>query len=277
MSEYLLKDVPWDDENIVDREPEGGDGKHHFGFLRLYPLAVTKVFEAGNYLTIPGVTGGNYDGKDENGLKKFKGWKPGGSQYLFILVATKQDKDGNDYQVVKQYPSKVKKNDPHLWGDFVLPALKQLSSTVRGKITSEGVYCEWDEIATGHKIEIDNIEHEIKAWGNFKPHSDEASLNKASDGFFAQFNNGASTDSIYPALWIDESSVDDRLGKAKLLVSDDWDHLARQMELVDENGKIAQTPSGKDVNIPLIISKNLGISEDTIRKQMQPQQTKTPF
>lgn len=275
-NDYLLNDVPWDDEKIVDREPEGGDGRHHFGFLRLYTLQVAKSFEAGNYLTIPGVQGGDYDDKNGKGLKMFKGWTPGGSQFLFVLVATKQDKDGNDYQVVKQFPSKVKKNDPHLWGDVVLPSLKKLSTSERGKMTSEGVWCEWDEIASGHTFEDDDgEEHDIKAWGNFTLHPNEASLQKANDGFFAQFNSEASndtfSDSPYPFGWQDD--IEANLNWAKKEAKEKgWGELSVVKELGLDSAK---TANGEPVNVKLIVSEVLNkpeamvnLSEDVVKGEV---------
>ena len=209
--DYLLNDVPWDDEEaIIDREPEsGGDGRKHFGFLRLYPLRVTKSFTKGDYITIPGVVGGDYNHKDDKGDMMLKGWTKGGSQFLFVLVGTKERQDGSDYQIVKQLPSKLqRKGDVHEWGDIVFPSLKKLSNAERSKLSSEGVYAEWSDVATGRKFKPDDSdeEKEVMTWGNFKVYPDKATMKAAEKEFFSQFDGngtGGGSTSIYPASWHD--------------------------------------------------------------------------
>lgn len=204
--EYLVNDVPWDDDSIVDREPESsGSGSTHFGFLRLHAVRVTKSWQKGHYFTIPGVTGGNYDEKDDSGLMMFKGWDKGGSQWFFALVATKENKDGESYQAVQKLPGKLQKEgEPHKWADFVLPALKQLSKAERDKLSSEGLYCQWSEVGTGHIFEIEGEKKEGKVWVDFKPFASKEAMKQAETVFWAERNNGASggqTGVFYPASW----------------------------------------------------------------------------
>lgn len=255
--EYLTTDVPWDDESLVDREPESsGDGRTHFGHLRLHALKVTKVFEAGHFLTIPGVTGGQYNAKDDKGLMMFKGWKAGGNQWLFVLVATKQDKDGNDYQIVKQLPGKLpREGDPHLWGDFTLPSLMELSKAERDKMASEGVYCQWSEVGTGHKAEIDGKEHEIRAWVNFKPFADQAAMKQAETAFWAERGNGTSggiTGTFYPASWTKtQDGVQQMIDYARQEYANlGYKEMATKLGLFDE-----KTESGDAVDVARVIAQ----------------------
>lgn len=266
--EYLLNDVPWDDEEaIVDREPEsGGDGKKHFGFLRLYPLKVTKSFTKGDFVTIPGVVGGDYNEKDNEGNMKLKGWTKGGHQYLFVLVGTKERQDGSTYQAVKQLPSKLqRKGDVHEWADIVLPALKKLSNADRSKLSNEGVWAEWSDVGTGRKFKPDDGEEkEVMTWGSFKVYADKAAMKVAEKEFFSQFGeNGNNATSIYPASW--DGSVDDMIAHAKAN-PDKLDHagLAEQLMLTVD-GVPANTANGEEVNVKLVLSRVLDVPEPMIK------------
>lgn len=210
----VIPDFSFDDDaNVIDAPAESGS-KVHFGHLRMYPLGVDKSYTAGSYVSILGVTGGNYDQKDENGNKKFGGWVLGKTRRLFVLVATKKDKEGNPYQQIKQYKNQTDGADePHLWRDYVLPAFKALPKEQQNKLLA-GCPAKWEEIDTGIKGNLkdretgEDKEFSYKVWANFHAYASDAEMEKASAEHFAQFNANGATASQYPAWWGDGSQLE---------------------------------------------------------------------
>lgn len=206
---YAITDFDFDSPDAYSDEVHGSDGRKHFGHLKMHAIPVEKVYQAGAYITIPGVTGGQYDQQDENGLKKFGGWKFGGKRKLFVFVGTKQDKDGNDYQMVKQFKSALDRGDSvHFWRDHVLPALQALGKAERAKLTGSGVYASWEESTVGTTTLKDrdtgeDKEVDLKAWVNFEVYPSKKAMLEASDNFFAGFSNNGSEPvmTIWPEGW----------------------------------------------------------------------------
>ena len=204
----IIQDFNWDDENNVVNEPAGGGAFVHFGWLKFVPLQVSKSFTAGDYVTVPGVEGGNFDQKDENGLKKFGGWKLGGNRRLFVLVGTKLNKEGEKYQVIKQYKNQTDGNDePHLWRDYVMPAFQKLSKEDRAKVLA-GCPAKWEEVGTGIKGTFkdrdtgEDKEFEHRVWANFEVYPSDEAMLEASEKHFANINgNGTAAAFQYPDHW----------------------------------------------------------------------------
>lgn len=196
---FLLTELNWDDEeSLFDRsEPEGG--KHHFGHLRLYVPQVTKHWEAGKYFTIPGVVGGDFNEKADDGNMMFKSFTKGGNDKLYILVATKQDQNGNDYQIVKQYPSRrYRKSDKLVSADILIPSLKAMPKEYLKQIMASGIYAEWDEVETGDVFKANGEEKPIMAWAHFKPFENKEAMVKAQNEFFSQFSGNSDVVEVKP-------------------------------------------------------------------------------
>jgi hypothetical protein len=259
--DYLKQDFPWDDESqSVDLTPPPA-GRRHFAHLRLYIVAVGKSYTKGDYVTVPSVAGGQFDEKDSNGDKMFKGWTGGGSDSLYVLVATQQDQNGQDYQIIKQYASKRfdKRETIHLWAEKVLPALKDLSDGDRKKLTGPGLYVEFDDLPTGQTFtDDDNKKHDIVYWGNYKVHKSKEALTVASDEFFNRVTSNGDND-IWPSTWVASGSVEDMIAYAKTLEGSHTE-IAKQLELFD-----AKTAKEEPVNIALVLSKCLDIPEPMIK------------
>ena len=266
---YLLTDdFSWDDEANVDRTPPPA-GKHHFAHLKLYAADVTKSYTAGDFVTISGVVGGQFNDKDDAGNMQFKGWKAGGKNKLFVLVATKQDQQGQNYQIVKQYPNQRfgKGEKLHLWGDLVLPALKKIPDAQRKKLMSIGLYVEFDELATGEVFESDEGKKDINYWGNYKVHPDQATLKAAEEEFFNRVTTGGNTTSTstnhYPTTW--KSDVQGMLDYGKQLNGEGKSprEIAEAILLV-KDGKPVEAISGGEVNVKQVLSEVLNVPEPMV-------------
>ncbi len=140
-----------------------------------------------------------------------------------------------------------------------------------GKI--KGAYVDWLDVSrsphrkTGKIPTNESTGKPYTTLKLIKVFANQAEAQKAASELSA--SNNVSPDSVYPALWVNESSVDDRLAKAKNLTYESWSDLAEQMELVDASGFVAKTANGKDVDAAFIISKMLDMPEAMIRKEMQ--------
>lgn len=268
--EYLLnEDFEWDSEDNVDRTPPPA-GKHHFAHLRLHGVEVTKSYTAGNYVTIPSVVGGQFNDKDDAGNMQFKGWKAGGKNKLFVLVATKQNQQGQSYQIVKQYSNQRFGRDEklHLWGDLVLPALKKIPDAQRKKIMSTGLYVEFDELPTGDVFESDEGKKDINYWGNYKVHPDQATLKAAETEFFnrvttAGSNTTSTSTDHYPATW--KSDIQGMITYGKQLHSEEKSpkEIAKAILLV-KDGKPVEAIGSGEVNVKQVLSEVLDIPEPMI-------------
>lgn len=257
--DFLMVDVPWDDESqlVDDSEPAGG--KHHFAHLRLYIANVTKAWEAGKYFTIPGVTGGQFNDKDASGNMMFKSYIKGGNDKLFIFVATKEDRNGQPYQIVKQLPNRrYRKGDKLPVHDIVLPNLKKdLTNAQRNKLVKEGLWMEWDEVPTGDTFKNDEgDEFEVMTWGaNFRAFESKEAMKKAEQEFFSQFTGGVGegkTAVDYPESW--KSDVEGMINYVKQLNSEGKSHkeIAKTVMLEGEDNAKAILSSILDVPEPMI-------------------------
>lgn len=264
MTNALIKDFKWDDEQNVIDEP-AQDGRLHYGMLQLYPLQVSKSYTAGDYITIPGVTGGKYDieqgNVDNNGNKKLGGWTNGGNRRLFVMVGTKQTKEGDSFQEVKTYKNQTDGDDPHLWRDWVFPALRKLSKEERDKVL-KGTPAKWEDIPTGIKGILEDRdtgkekEFEYKAWGNFHLFANVEEMKKASEKHFAQFNNDDLPSFVYPDNWGD--SIQDMLDWVKA-------ELGKPDAKLEAIAKLASLTPEHTKDYSKILADILGVPEPTIK------------
>ncbi len=276
MSEF--PDVPWSDEIGQELEDDfaltdAGQGWHQIGKT---DVSLTRFIEWANKIPTE---------VSHEEWKKLPA-NQRGHDFLFTVDIAEFNQRAKDESWDYRRRVQFKSDD---WFKILVPSFelvfgkgsmnaKSFMGTI-GKI--KGAYVDWLDVTqsphrkTGKIAMNENTGKPYTTLKLIKVFGSQAEAQKAAGELST--SNGVSPDSIYPALWVDESSVEKRLEEAKLLVSDDWNHLARQMELVDENGKIAQTTNGNEVNIALIISKLFNIKEGTIREQMQPQEVKTPF
>lgn len=260
---FISNNIPWEDEGqLVNREIAGGG---HLGHLRLYGLKVTKSFTSGDYVTIPGVVGGDFDKKDENGNMKFGGWVPGwvsgGDRWLFVLVATKQDKDGESYQVVKQYKNQSDKSDEgHDWGDIIYPAMMKLTKPQREQFATTGFWGQWDDIPTGRNFTNDEDKtFDIMAWGNFQPCASEEKYKQMREGIFGE-SSGESSGELpdhfgpYPNTWTEKEDLDEMLPLiAKDLAEAEELDNQKIKEIFDKNIMDAPANDGTKVDVKFIM------------------------
>ena len=253
-------DFSWDDEDNVDLTPPTG-GKKHFAHLKMYVEKVTKSFTAGDFVSISGVKGGDMNEKDNAGNMKLKGWKAGGKERLFVLVATQYAQDGSAYQLVKQFSSKnYNKDRRHVWNELQMPALKELDGK---RLTVDGLYVEFDDIPTGDTFtpEGESEAKDIPYWGNFKVYKDKEALDAANKEFFAQFSkdNGAASEDFWPETWVASNSVQQMVDYAKTV---EGSHAEIATALMLDN---AVASNGEPVNVALVLSKCLDVPEPMIK------------
>jgi len=133
-------DYSWDDE-VVETEVSGG-GKIHFAKLRVLPPLNVVPFQGGEHFTIPGVFNDAFDESTSTstrqGLKEFRGMKKGRTSQnhrVFILVAEKESKDGNPYQIIKRFNSwKDRDHEVYEWGDKQWPALLKIDAQFKAAV-----------------------------------------------------------------------------------------------------------------------------------------------
>lgn len=252
----IVNDFSWDDEENVDLTP-AASGKKHFAHLKMYILKVTKSFTKGDYVSIPGVKGGDMNEKDDAGNMKFKGWKEGGTGRLFVLVATQYAQDGSSYQLVKQYSNKnYDAKRKHYWAEMVYPALQVIDAK---KLVTDGVYVEFSETPTGDTFAADDGDKDIMYWSEYKVYPDKDALDKANEEFFAQFKDNGKSEDFWPETWVASNSVEKMVEYAKTLEGNHAE-IATALMLND-----AVAANGDKVNIALVLSKCLDVPEPMIQ------------
>lgn len=252
----IINDFSWDDEENVDLTP-AASGKKHFAHLKMYILKVTKSFTKGDYVSIPGVKGGDMNEKNDAGNMKFKGWKEGGTGRLFVLVATQYAQDGSGYQIVKQYSAKNYDNKrKHYWAEMVYPALQVIDAK---KLVTDGVYCEFSETPTGDTFAADDGDKDIMYWSEYKVYPDKVALDKANEEFFAQFKDNGKSEDFWPETWVASNSVEKMVEYAKTLEGS-HSEIATALMLND-----ATAANGDKVNVALVLSRCLDVPEPMIQ------------
>lgn len=312
MSEF--PDLPWDDG--IDTIDEGGPTVFSdVGQMQYLGSKKVQLFTSGERVTFPDFLI-NDEPYSRGGMKE--GWAQGQNRnnaiahfiafsglnsktnepFVTVRIFTSKNNIRVDSNIIDQYPvitldnkqtkDKEEGNTVWLadWSNLQFPALAaSLSVKDRTRFgNGEKLYFKADNWNTGTKPQEDykgrtNDDGKIKKyydryWFNIQLFDNEA------DMLAARTTNAISADSIYPAKWVEESSVEDRLSQAKNLTYESWSDLAFQMGLISATGVVAKIANGKDVDIPLIISKMLDMPEAMIRKEMQPQEIeegKIPF
>lgn len=213
MSNDKVLDEAFDDWSFDDKpvETEVSGGKVHFARLRVLPPVNIVPFQAGEHFTIPGVFNDAFDEatstSTRQGLKEFKGMQKGRTSKghkLFILVAEKDNKQGNPYQVIKRFNSwKGRDEEVYEWGDKQWPALLAIDPQYRDRVKKTGyvapdspeswVYARYLQEATGNTWTNDEgKKQERHFWTDFTIYSNREAWQKASDEHFAQFSNSDS-------------------------------------------------------------------------------------
>lgn len=259
----IVNDFSWDDEENVDLTP-AASGKKHFAHLKMYILKVTKSFTKGDYVSIPGVKGGDMNEKDDAGNMKFKGWKEGGTGRLFVLVATQYAQDGSSYQLVKQYSNKnYDAKRKHYWAEMVYPALQVIDAK---KLVTDGVYVEFSETPTGDTFAADDGDKDIMYWSEYKVYPDKDALDKANEEFFAQFKDNGTSGDFWPSTWLNKAEnvnhVDVMVAEVKKMADAGESH-----KQIADKLFTAQTEdqNGNPVNKALVLSKCLDVPEPMIQ------------
>lgn len=214
-------DYSWDDTPV---ETEAGGGKIHFAKLRVLPPVNVIPFQAGEFFTLPGVFNDAFDEATQTssrqGLKEFRGMKKGRTEKghkLYILVAEKESKDGNPYQIIKRFNSwKAKGETVHEWSDKQWPALLKIDARFKAAVKKTGfvspdspeawVYAKFSQDVTGNTWKNGNgVEMDRHYWTDFTIYASREEWKAAQDAHFAQFQDSQPAQnqdtSHYPAAW----------------------------------------------------------------------------
>lgn len=198
----LDTDFNWDEPLVTDAGT--GEGKRQFAKVRMLPVPVIP-FQKGASFTLPNVHNDQYNADTKTtvrqGLKQFNGMKQGKTDKghtIYVLVATKADREGNEYQRVKWFKSWAEKGRKNVWAELQFPALKGLDGANRAKLMGQGIYASYDEVPTGEQANIDGKDYDTKYWTSFTVFADEAKMKEAEKAFFAQFTDGSN--GVTPAL-----------------------------------------------------------------------------
>ncbi len=179
--------------DLVNQTEIGFDaqGKTVFGKLELYLVRVSHTNKSS--ISIPGVQGGQYKDKDENGNQLFKGLARRGPNLLMVQVLTKKNTQGEDYQVVKQYRSKEFSNAKvQRWEKFGFPPVHRLLGAqiddYMGQTSDNIVYSgnpAWvkaEELPTGETF--GEAESPITYWDFQTLYSKESDMRLAEEAFW---------------------------------------------------------------------------------------------
>jgi len=267
--DYLDSDPKW---NEKEEAVEGGS-KTRFAKIRLfYPLHVNR-FTTGEHFTLPDVF---YDEYDEDakvstriGPKEFRGMTlaKSGKFHMALVVLEMQNKDGQWYQRQTQFSNwKDKDATGCAWLDLQKAEMEKLAVIDRNALVQTGkdnswVFVQYNEADTGYEgqYEIKKYLTDIVVFEN------EKKWQEAQANFQAQFsdNNVDPTNSLYPARWYKETTPDEMIAYARTIELDynDNESLAEQLQLTD-NGKIALTQDGKEVDVEAIIAEVRDIPEE---------------
>jgi hypothetical protein len=226
-TENQLLDEAFDDYSWGDKpqETDVSGGKIHFAKLRVVPPINIVPFQSGEHFTIPGVFNDAFDEATQTssrqGLKEFRGMKKGRTSKghkLYILVAEKETKDSNSYQIIKRFNSwKTRDETVFEWGDRQWPALLKIDAQYRERVKKTGfvspdspeawVYAKFAQEATGNTwTNNEGQEIERHFWTDFVIYPDRDTWKKASDEYFAQFQTQDVVENVgrhYPAAWGD--------------------------------------------------------------------------
>ncbi len=248
-TEELNVDFNWDEPLVTDAGT--GEGKRQFAKVRMLPVPVIP-FQKGASFTLPDVHNDQYNADSKTtvrqGLKAFNGMKQGKTDKghtIYVLVATKADREGNEYQRVKWFKSWTEKDRKNIWAELQFPALKGLDSANRARLMGQGIYAGYDEVPTGEQATIDGKDYDTKYWTSFTVFADEAKMKEAEKAFFAQFSDGSNG----------ASPVMDTTNIPKGWLKDDPAALAKSISTLYE--QIAKQ-HGNDKSV-IDIAKNLGI------------------
>lgn len=216
----LDTDFSWDEPLVTDAGT--GEGKRQFAQVRMAVMPVIP-FQKGASFTLEGVYNDQYNAESKTtvrqGLKAFNGMKQGKTDKkhtIYVLVATKSDREGNEYQRVKWFKSWTEKDRKNVWAELQFVALKGLDNANRAKLMGQGIYAGYDEVPTGEQANIDGKDYDTKFWTNFTVFADEAKMKEAEKVFFAQFTADGSNGSVanldltnIPKGWIKGDAVKD--------------------------------------------------------------------
>lgn len=284
MSEDYVLEVPagflMSDEAAMDTE--GGSSRHHFAAVRLMIKTVTP-YQAGKSFTIPGVYQDREDRSNgtwvREGLREFKGFVAGGKSKLFIFVASKANKEGRDYQMVKVMKSWAEKDkdsqERHFdWQNFQLPELRKLPADIVTALESgKTLFMEFESLSTGRKFKRqDEGEGEATYWGNFKMYPTMEALKAAEKEFFGQFGatngvNGAVAGvdlSNFPEIWHNASNpakgMEDLYAQIRTVQDGKFIEKAKEVMLIGPNGQPVKR-LGKDepVNLGELFAKAMDV------------------
>mgnify|MGYP001605266481 CR=1 FL=1 len=193
-TEELNVDFNWDEPLVTEAV---GEGKRQFAKVRMLPVPVIP-FQKGASFTLPNVHNDQYNADSKTtvrqGLKQFNGMKQGKTDKghtIYVLVATKADREGNEYQRVKWFKSWTEKDRKNVWAELQFPALKGLDNANRAKLMGQGIHAGYDEVPTGEQATIDGKDYDTKYWTSFTVFTDEAKMKEAEKAFFAQFTDGS--------------------------------------------------------------------------------------
>lgn len=209
MTTEVTQDFNWDEPLTTDA---GGDGKRQFAKVRMIVVPV-QPFQKGEAFTLPDVHDDQYNEESKTttrkGLKSFNGMKIGKTEknhHIYVLVATKADREGKEYQRVKWFKSWLEKGRKNVWAELQFPALKVLDVTSRDKLIKGGIFAAYDELPTGEQVNIQGKDFDTKYWGKFTVFADEAAMKAAEREFFAQFATANGTTPLdlknIPAKWL---------------------------------------------------------------------------
>lgn len=164
-------------------------GQTKFGELWLHLCRVSNA--QGASFSIPGVQGGQYKEKDDEGNLLFKGLKKGGNDLLLVQVLTRHNQAGESYQTVKQYRSREFAGaEVHRYKNFGLPPIRNFFGTRiddylgqtsdRVLYSGKSAWVQLDEKPTGEEFDGNAITY----WEIVKEYSDESAMRIAEEAFW---------------------------------------------------------------------------------------------
>lgn len=277
------QDFSWDAPLVTD----AGSGRKHFAALKMYSPSVIP-FQAGQSFTLPGVFDDKYDENTKltrrEGQKVFKAMILGSTakkHRFYVLVATQQDKAGNEYQVVKGFKSWPEKGRKNVWAELQFPALQKLPADSRVKLgKGEAIYVSFEDTATGDTYTPENGNtYDVKYWDGFTVYPTMEALKEAEREHFAQFGDSSSNGAAtllddFPITWRDKKG-----DMAKMLTSQatllqqlgasgpDLVAKAKEMSLIAANGEVVTRLDGSTpISLAALFAKAKDVPQETLEE-----------
>ncbi len=266
-SQGLEQDFNWDEPLVTDA---GTEGKRQFGLVQMKAIPVIPM-QKGQSFTIEGVYNDQYNADSKTtvrqGLKPFNGMRQGKTDKkhtVYILTATKADREGNEYQRVKWFKSWTEKDRKNVWAELQFPALKGLDGANRAKLMGQGIYAGYDEVPTGEQATIDGKDYDTKYWTSFTVFADETKMKEAEKAFFAQFSDGSNGTGLaldlsnIPAGWVKGDATKDAASVQTLYqqIKKQYDEgkapadIAKKLSLINKtDGTPMPNKDGNPVNV----------------------------